>query len=137
MNSKHAVAALAACLAVAVFLPRPARAGEVYLGTIAVTDAGSVNNGTTATPFYVNPQALLTVQCDGGAYVITDTPTVTAGRGILLSAGQAFPTSNNGPHNLTYRDGGVQGNQGIIAVRPVAGAAYVGCDAFSRKGNEQ
>ena len=113
-------------------------AGELYLGTIAVTDAGSVNNGQTATTFYINPQATLTIQCDAGAYVITDRITVgtaDSGPGILLNAGQAFPTSINGPKNLPLRDAGVQANAGIVAVKPASGAT-VGCDVYSTKGNE-
>lgn len=137
MKLRYAFAILAATLAVLMFSAAPALAGEIYLGTIVSTDAGSVNNGTTATPFYVNPQALLTVQCDGGANVITDQATVTSTTGILLNAGQALPTSNNGPHNLTLRDAGIQPNAGIVAVKPVTGASTVGCAVWSRKGNEQ
>ena len=138
MKNLMLLAAVAALVALSPTCVESAFAGEIYLGTIAVTDAGSTNNGLTATPFYINPQALLTIQCDAGAYVITDRVTVgtaDSGPGVLLNAGQAFPTSNNGPHNLTQRDGGIQSNAGIVAVKPASGTT-VGCDVSSRKGNE-
>ena len=138
MKNKGALAILSAAVAVFLLSPTATQAGEFYLGTINVTDAGSVNNGLTATTFYINPQATLTIQCDAGAYVITDRITVgtaDSGPGILLNAGQAFPTSINGPKNLPLRDAGVQANAGIVAVKPASGAT-VGCDVYSTKGNE-
>ena len=138
MKNLMLLAAVAALVALSPTCVESAFAGEIYLGTIAVTDAGSTNNGLTATPFYINPQALLTIQCDAGAYVITDRVTVgtaDSGPGVLLNAGQAFPTSINGPKNLTLRDAGVQANAGIVAVKPASGTT-VGCDVYSTKGNE-
>lgn len=135
MKNLMLLAAVVALVTLSPVCVESAFAGEQYLGTIAVTDAGSVNNGTTATPFYVNPQALLTIQCDTAADVITDEVAVDAGTGVYLGATYLFSTSNNGPHNLTYRDGGTLGNQGIVAAKP-NGSAATNCKVFTVKGNE-
>jgi hypothetical protein len=136
MKNLMLLAAVAALVALSPTCVESAFAGEIYLGTITSTDAGSVNNGTTATPFYINPSSLLTVQCDGGANVITDQSTVTAVTGVRLGADYLFSTSSNGPHNLTLRDGGVQANAGIVAVKPITGVSTVGCTVWTVKGNE-
>jgi len=132
-------ALIAAALVVLVTLSptcvESAFAGEIYLGTIAVTDAGIVNNGTTATTFYINPSAILTIQCDTAADVITDQPAVDAGTGVYLGANYLFATSINGPKNLTLRDAGIQSNAGIVAVAP-NGSAATSCKVFSVRGNE-
>lgn len=108
-----------------------ASAGERYLGTISSAGADTTN-ATTAAPFVVPTNALLTIQCKAAAaYVITDdTVAVTAVRGVLVALGVAFPTSTSS-QNVVFVSGA---RSAIVRVISVSGTAA--CDVFERRGNE-
>lgn len=118
-------------------------AGEVLLGTLKVTDGGTVANRTTGTPFLVPSNALLSIQCNEDSYVLTDAAGVDAGTGIKLSAGMLLPTSVNSSKTLTgyasNPDGGaavaVTYTGGWVASAPASGATST-CRVFSRSGQE-
>lgn len=118
-------------LLVVLFGALSASAGERYLGTIS-SAAVDTTNATTAAPFVVPTNALLTIQCkSGGAYIITDdTVAVTAVRGVLVSSGVPFPTSTSS-QNVVF----VSGARSAI-VRILAVSGTVTCDVYARRGNE-
>lgn len=129
---------LAACLAASA-----AWAGEVLLGTLKVTDGGTVANRTTQTPFLVPANALLSIQCDVDSYVMTDVANCDAGTCVKLGAGMLLPTSVNSSKTLTgyasNPDGGaalaVTYTGGWVASAPASGATST-CRVFSRTGQE-
>lgn len=117
--------AVAACL-----IATQALAGERLLGTI--TSAGAdTTNGTTASPFIVPTSALLTIQCDATAYVITDDATaVSSTRGVKITADLAFPTSVSSSITITVT------SQKSAVVRVISASGTVNCRVYERRGNE-
>lgn len=154
---------------VATLVAGLAFAGERFLTSIGVADAGIRHNysqctecaanldagadggpvcpagvalgSTTCDPLPAN--ALLTVQCDYDAYLLTDVTTfVLTGAGNRpLKAKQdvAFPTSTGNPTRLTYisvGDGGTTTvRTALVSVKPVDGGS-VTCNVFERTGKE-
>lgn len=133
-----------------------AHAGEKYLGSLVVSDGGTVANPCSgwgaykgdAGAFGLPSLALVTIQCDGIAYVLTDVAGCDAGRCVYLAANTPFPTSVNGAKSLACKafasDGGVAGHAvtysgGWLAMSPdyAAGASTVTtCKVFDRSGKE-
>ena len=109
-----------------------ASAGERFLGTLTSPAGAEITNATTAVPFVVPTNALLTIQCKtAAAYVITDdTVAVTSVRGVLIGLGVAFPTSTSS-QNVVFVSGA---RSAIVRMIPVSGA--LSCDVFERRGNE-
>lgn len=110
----------------------PAFAGERFLGTLTSPAGAEITNATTAVPFVVPTNALLTIQCKtAAAYVITDdTVAVTSTRGVLVGLGVAFPTSTSS-QNVVFISGA---RSAIVRMIPVSGA--LSCDVYERRGNE-
>lgn len=109
-----------------------AHAGEsVYLGTIEVTDAGSVNNRTTATPFNIGGAGTkIAIQCpDAGAWVLTSQGFVGIRAGVLMPPTQQVATSID----WNAKDAGTYTN-GMVAVRPVEGSCCTACIVTSSSG---
>jgi hypothetical protein len=142
--------------AVVLLAPALAFAGEVLLGTLIVSDGGTVSNRTTgwtayACPsnttggcFVVQPLSKVSIQCNQAAYVITDLAGADAGTGVRLDADQFFQTSVNTNKTLTGHaynsDGGTAGHAvtytgGWVAAAPQSGAS-LSCRVWSRKGDE-
>jgi len=125
------------------FVATTAWAGEVLLGTLRVADGGTTANRTTATPFVVPSNALLSIQCDQASYVMTDVATCDAGVCVYLGANMLLPTKVNGSKTYSYPatnpDGGAaittSYSGGWVASSPGSGATSV-CKVFSRTGQE-
>lgn len=139
---RHALAVLVG-FAVALGLATPAAAGESYLGTIIVTDAGVVSNWfpTDGGAFYIAPQSLITIQPNANAYVCVDAltstkaPTCSATIGVRIDANVAFPTScQSSTGAVLMADGGTVSGC-TVAVLPVTGAT-VNATVWQRRGNE-
>ena len=143
-------------------------AGDRLLGVIGVNDAGTVNNATTGygaagcpsdswgggasctQAFSVGTGLFLDIQCRQAGVVRVNAPHVDAGNGVVLAAGQLFPTSTGtatlslGP--LTSADGGnkIAGGMpdggtyqgGLVSIAPAAGSTSIECSVFQRNGNE-
>jgi len=119
---------LTAVLICAVSLP--AFAGETLLGTLTSTGA-DVTNATTGVPFYVPPDAKLTVQCDAAAYFISDDATaITSARGVKLAADVIFPTSTGALVRVTVS------GQSSAVLRLISVSGTANCKVFQRRGNE-
>ncbi len=146
-----------------------ALAGEMYLGTIYVVDGGTANNANTtkvdagftadggassdryvAGGFAIPAQSKITLQEQTRtALVGANVATCDAGRCLLLSIAQIFPSSTGPAVNVgvsttspvllsdaglsittsTYRGG-------VVSVAPVGGACCVAVDVYSRSGTE-
>ncbi len=137
-----------------VLVATSAFAGEILLGTLVVTDAGSVTNRTVgninsgAGQFVVAPLSKITVQCDQAGLVLTDVAGCDAGNCIRVAADEKFATSINTSKKLSARawnwDGGAQGSAepvvtytgGWIAAAAPAGQAVLYCRVYSRTGTE-
>ncbi len=124
-------------------------AGEVLLGVVVVTDAGTGTNFTagapaatpttfiqgnksstlagcvTGFPIPTGSAGKITIQTDEGCLVITDAAGCDAGNCIALTAGQIFPTSVNTDKTLTgYAwnwDGGAATQAAACVVRTTGG----------------
>ena len=117
-------------LVAVVLLSLPAIAGERLLGTLTSTGS-DVTNATTAVPFFVPPDAKLTVQCDATAYFITDDETaVTSARGLKLGADVLFPTSTGTLVRVTIS------TQSSAVLRVISASGTVNCKVWERRGNE-
>lgn len=134
-----------------------ALAGEKLIGTLIVSDGGTVTNRTSGYTNYACPanttggcfllpvgvSAYISVQCDQASYVLTDVAGCDAGQCLKLAADQLLTTSVNTVKNLSAyvinSDGGaalaITYNGGWIASAPVSGASSV-CRVFDRRGNE-
>lgn len=129
-------------IAAALMLIRPAQAGEKYLGTIVVTDAGAVHNlfPTDGGAFYIAPNSLITVQPSANAYVCVDeltsakAPTCSTTLGVLVASGTAFPSSCASATSVQVADGGFVQSCTVTCV-PASGAS-VSCPVWSRTGKE-
>lgn len=132
------ILARAATLFVALFA-LVAFAGERYLGTI-VSAAVDKTNATTATPFFVPPNAKITIQCDAISYVLTDTSTaVSSTNGVKLAADFIFPTSTTTSPTAALGDGGTPWTDGGIrgaVVRAIASTGTANCKVWQRLGTE-
>lgn len=116
-------------LCAAMLLAIPAVGQEIVLGSI-VSAAGDTTNATTATPFFVQPSAFISIQCNAVAYVITDDlVAVTSTRGVKLAANQLFQTKVGTQARVTA----VAKSSAVIRV---VGDAAVTCKVWARKGNE-
>lgn len=141
----------------------PALAGEKYLGRITIYDAGARHNYSPvlladagyaiSEDFSIPCGRLLTVQCDGGAYVCEGSAACTSVTGLALPNGTALPTSSHIPVDVlgagsggscTGRyyngvDGGCypdsKSNVCLITVFPQSGAA-LSCGVWQRYGDE-
>ncbi len=152
---------LGAVVAALAFAPGHASAGELLLGRILASDAGSANNaftgyltagcanspvngpGSCDQAFRIPTNAKITIQCDQAALVAVGRSFVDAGNGIALTAGQLFPTSTGAA--VTYQGkGSVSGRTddagtytgGIVAVAPAVGAGSARCRVYERSGSE-
>lgn len=124
---------LLALLPLLALFGSPARAGEMkYLGAIVSTGT-SVSNVSTAAPFVIPPNAKLTLYCDAGGRLLTDSRSVAtsgATKGLPVGASTYFPTS--------------VGNQVVSQISSVTTAliAWISnsgtatCDVWVRTGNE-
>lgn len=139
---KHALAVLVGfCAALLLTVPQ-AHAAERYLGTIVVTDGGTVHNlfPLDGGAFFINPNELITIQPNANAYVCvgeltsTKAPTCSATLGVRVDANVAFPSSCPSGTAVLMADGGFV-NSCVVACLPVSGAT-VNCPVWSRKGNE-
>lgn len=119
-----------------------AEAGEMPLskcgGTIEVTDAGVVNNITTAgAGFTLTGNQPISIQCiDAGASVLPNTATGCApGAGIVVPAGGLLDDTIGATVLATRWDGGVV-NTGLVCISALPGASAAKCQVFCRAGGE-
>ncbi len=139
--------------AAAVCVATAAIAGEKYLGTITVSDAGTSTNRTTGyraytttESFVIAPPAKISIQCDNDAMIGTDVSGCDAGKCVRIGANQLFPTSVDTARNLTGCGWNSDGGTGCVAVTYSGGWLAVGtpadagplaiCRVFSRSGQE-
>ena len=129
-------------------------AGEQYLGTIYVMDAGSVDNIFPRDGGAFVARGKVSIQPDVNAYVCVDRRTCTSGVGVYVPANQLFPTALLAP--VQYRgwaltDGGCTGlcdtladggttpataiTTGVVSVIPVTGVSAT-VKVFDRRGDE-
>ena len=131
-------------VALLAVLLSPAYAGERLLGTMLVSDGGSVNNATTGygaagcasqsslggagscpQAFRIGASMLLSVQCVSAAILKVNWYVADAGDGVKLAADQFFTTSTGSGAvvvpSLTLPDGGGR----IVGGMP-DGGSYVG-----------
>ncbi len=141
-------------------------AGETFLGTILVSDGGSVSNATTgygsagcgtggacAQAFRVPTATPISIQAITACTVVVNSSFADAGNGVQLTAGQFFTSStattpvtvwpinpDGGTINSHGQWGGVPDGGtytgGIVSIAPAAGAASAQVTVFSRLGNE-
>lgn len=112
-------------------------AGEKFLGTIFVLDAGSVHSAFAEDGggFNMHPRTKITVQCDANTYVCVDRLACTAATGVKVTIDQAFPTTTEGPQTVVNSvDAGVT-RTSVVSVIPVTGATST-CRIWSRVGDE-
>ena len=155
---KNALSVIVVCLLLVAVMR--ANAAEVYLGTVANADAGTgVNvpsNLTTATPFTIPPNSLITVQPSAAAYVCVDfasqydagstlvdggpgpwsqylVPSCSSTLGVKVAADTAFPSACAPARALQMPDGGVVSC--AVSCVPVTGAS-VSCPVWTRSGKE-
>jgi len=109
-----------------------AHAGERFLGAIVSGAGADTTNDTTASPFYIPSDAKLTVWCNAGGYVITDTRTAaSATTAMPVNASEKFPTSTGSQ----IKSVAVNAAAGGAIVR-IFGTAAITCYVFERRGNE-
>jgi len=109
-----------------------AHAGERFLGAIVSSDGADTTNDTTESPFYIPSDAKLTVWCNAGGYVITDTRTAaSATTAMPVNASEKFPTSTGSQ----IKSVAVNAAAGGAIVR-IFGTAAITCYVFERRGNE-
>ncbi len=127
----------------AVCVGLSAWAGEKHLGTIIVSDAGTVSNASTgygsqgfANAFRVPTNAKLTIQCDEAAIVAVNSAGADAGTALVLTAAQIFPTSTGAA--VTQKPLPDAGSYvgGLVAIAPANGATTARCRVFERSGTE-
>jgi hypothetical protein len=136
-----------------------AQAGERRLGTMIVSDAGTVNNATTGygsagcagtddgvpgetTPgscdqaFRIPTSAKITVQCDDAAIIGVNVRGVDAGTGMPVIANEKFPSSTRaGNVKAPLPDAGTYYG-GVVSIAPAVGAASARCRVYERDGRE-
>ena len=128
---------------VACVVPPAALAGERLLGTLTVSDGGTIANRTTGTTFIVPPLEKITVQCDEASWFLTDVATCSATTCLRIAALEKLPTSVNASKALTGYSYNADAGPGIavtytggwVASMPVSGATST-CQVFSVKGDE-
>ncbi len=142
-------------VALVLLVSSVAIAGEVLIGSLTVTDAGSTTNRTNGNinsnvgNFVIQPLTLVSIQCDQETLVITDAAGCDAGTCIDLGAKQFLTTSVNTSKTLSARawnwDAGSQAisalpvvtyTGGWMAIAAPAGQAVSYCRVFVRKGDE-
>ena len=127
-NLRNTLAAVAL-----VLLPCRAVAGERLLGTIVSAGGADTTNSSTSTPFFVPPMAKITIWCNAGGYVITDTLTAASATTALpVTANEKFPTSVGSSIRFTSTGNAAQGG----AVVRIFGTAAITCYVFERTGTE-
>lgn len=136
-----------------------AQAGERRLGTMIVSDAGTVNNATTGygsagcagtddgvpgetTPgscdqaFRIPTSAKITVQCDDAAFVAANARGVDAGTGMSVAIAEKLPTSTRpGNVKVALPDGGTYYG-GVVSIAPAVGSVSARCRVYERDGRE-
>jgi len=109
-----------------------AHAGERLLGAIVSDDGADTTNDTTESPFYIPSDAKLTVWCNAGGYVITDTRTAaSATTAMPVNASEKFPTSTGSQIKSVAVNAAARG-----AIVRIFGTAAITCYVFERRGNE-
>lgn len=133
----------------ALSAPMIAWAGDIQLGIIMVTDAGTTNNANTgygwafcgtepscAQAFPIVANDLVTLQAITACVVAVDRVTNDAGIGLELAAGEKITSSMGGNiRSYTKADGGTYSGA-IISVAPAPGSATCSLKVSKRKGNE-
>lgn len=118
-------------------LSLPAFAGERLLGKLVSGAGADITNDSTATPFFVAPNAKITVVCTAAAYVLTDsnsavTDLTGANPGLPVTASEKFPTSTGAQVRVT---GSATAAAGGAIIR-IMGPAAVNCWVYQRNGTE-
>lgn len=136
MKLRHVFAVVFAAVVVLLLSPAPARAGDIPLGRVTATDAGSAHNQLTGTTFPIALGTLLSVQCDSTALFQVGVTATDAGNGIKLAADALFQTScPSSQPVVSLADGGTYAGC-TVAVAPFTGSANSSCLINSVKGNE-
>ncbi len=146
--------------AVLVLLASAAWGGDRLLGVILASDGGTVNNantgygsagcvddlyGAAACPkaFAIAEFQFIDVQCRQDTIVRVNAPHADAGNGMLISAGQIFPSSTGKAISVRAAasmagglpDGGSTVTA-LVSIQPVPGASVSECAINGRNGNE-
>ncbi len=138
-----------------VLLAVSAWAGEAFIGSIYVSDGGTVSNATTGygsagcskqtdsagagacdQAFPIGQGIKLTIRCPDAALFSANRNTTDAGIGLPLAVDEKFPTStSNAPCSISLPDGGNYVG-GCVSIAPAPGAAAARCRVFVRAGTE-